>query len=455
MEPAHVITRHLRNTELLLLVMAFAVAALARINVDLGAIGQIAPDSWAALAWLAVVSMVSHVAVRRFAAAADPLILPIMVGLLGLGVAEIHRLDLVRAHPTTVATSQMVWASVGVVALVATLIGLPDHRALGRYPYLGIAVSVAALAVPALLPSRFSEVNGAKIWVRLGGFSVQPGEFAKLLLIASISSYLVLNRDALVLLGRRFLGLALPRARHLGPLLVTWAGALLLLVFEHDVGMSILFLFVFIAMLYVATERVSWVVIGSVLGLGGGYIAQLLLPHVHQRIEIWLHPFSDPQGAGYQVDQAMYGLANGGLLGAGLGRGRPQLVPFANSDFIMSSLGEEIGLAGLFSILACYLILVERGLRAAAHLSDTFGKLLASGLSFGVALQVFIIVGGVTHLIPLTGLTTPYMSYGGSSLVASWLLGALLIRLSDSAQRNHRPGLPRTIGDDSTQLLKR
>lgn len=455
MDSADVATRHLRKTELLLLALAMGVAAVARVNVDLGAVGKVASGSWSAVAWLAIVSIISHLAVRRFAGAADPLILPVMVGLLGLGVAEIHRLDLARAHPTTVATSQMVWASVGVAALAATLIGLRDYRALRRYPYLGIAVSVGALAVPALLPSRFSEVNGAKIWVRLGGFSVQPGEFAKLLLIASISSYLVLNRDALVLLGRRFLGLSLPRARHLGPLLVTWAGALLLLVFEHDVGMSILFLFVFIAMLYVATERVSWVVIGSALGLGGGYVAQLLLPHVHQRIQIWLHPFSDPQGAGYQVDQALYGLANGGLLGTGLGRGRPQLVPFANSDFIMSSLGEEIGLAGLFAILACYLVLVERGLRAATHLGDTFGKLLASGLSFGLALQVFIIVGGVTHLIPLTGLTTPYLSYGGSSLVASWILGALLIRLTDSAQRAHRPGLARGIGEDSTQLVKR
>lgn len=426
-----------RTAELVLLVLALGVAGLARTAIDVGAAGRVVDGTWNALAWLAAVAVFSHLSIRRFASQGDPLILPIMVALVGVGLAEIHRLDLVAIHPASVASTQLVWVGVGAAGLTATLIGVREPRSLQRYPYLGIAVGVAGLALPAVLPARFSEVNGAKIWVRLGGFSVQPGEFAKLVLITAISSYLVTHRDALVLLGKRVLGLALPRAKDVGPLLLCWSGSLLLLVFEHDLGMSILFFFIFVALLYAATERPSWAVIGALLGFAGGYLAQLLLPHVHQRIQGWLHPWADPNGAGYQIDQALFGLAKGGLLGTGLGRGQPQIVPFANSDFIIASLGEELGMIGLFAIFALYLILVERGLRAATDLRDPFSKLLATGLSFALAIQVFIIAGGVTHLIPLTGLTTPFLSYGGSSLVASWVLGALLIRLSDTAQRQH------------------
>jgi cell division protein FtsW (lipid II flippase) len=296
-------------------------------------------------------------------------------------------------------------------------------------------VGFGLLLLP-LLPGLGQDIRGARIWIAVGPLSFQPGEIAKICLALFFAGYLVTARDSLSLVGRRFLGLQLPRGRDLGPILVAWAASLGVLVLESDLGTSLLFFGLFVAMLYVATERTSWIVIGLLLFAAGAVAAWSLFAHVQVRVNIWLHPF-DPANAAaaYQPIQGWFGMASGGLLGTGLGQGRPDLVPFAQSDFIVAAMGEELGLAGVFALLVLYGMLVERGLRTAIGVRDGFGKLLAAGLAFSIGLQVFVVVGGVTRLIPLTGLTTPFLAYGGSSLVSNWIIVGLLLRISDSARR--------------------
>jgi cell division protein FtsW (lipid II flippase) len=309
---------------------------------------------------------------------------------------------------------------------------LRDHRILRRYTFTAAVVAFVLLVLP-LVPGIGRSVNGSRIWIGLGPFTFQPGEVAKIALAVFFAGYLVQTRDALSLAGRRVLGLTLPRGRDLGPILVAWVLSLLVLVFEKDLGSSLLLFGLFVSMLYVATERISWIAIGLSLFCAGAYLAFLLFGHVQARVHLWLDPFASGQSD--QLAKGLMGMAAGGLLGTGLGRGRPDLTYFAESDFIVPSFGEELGLVGLFALLALYVLLVERGMRTALGVRDGFGKLLASGLAFAVALQCFVVVGGVTRVIPLTGLTMPFLSYGGSSLLANWSLVALLLRISDHARR--------------------
>jgi cell division protein FtsW (lipid II flippase) len=394
----------------------------------------------------AALAIAAHIAVRIFAPFADPVLLPAAVALNGLGLVLIHRLDLgaaSNAHAAgasagqAAAPLQLVWTIIGVAGFVLVLAIIRDHRVLERWTYTAMIVGLGLLVLPALLPASHSTVNGARIWIRFGGFSFQPGELAKLALEVFFAGYLVRKRDVLSLAGRRVMGITLPRARDLGPILVAWGASLLILTRESDLGTSLLFFGIFIVMLYVATGRKSWLLIGLLLFAVGSFGAYRWVGHVHERVEIWLHPLSPATitDQSYQLAQGLFGQATGGIFGTGLGQGRPDLVPFANTDFIASTIGEELGLAGLMAVLCVYLVIVMRGLRAAIRTRDDFGKLLAVGLAFGFALQIFVQVGGVTRLIPLTGLTLPFLSYGGSSLISNWILLALLLRISDASRR--------------------
>ena len=397
---------------------------------------------------LGLLYLLAHLVVRWLAPYADPLILPCVALLNGLGLALIHRLDLAEAEravqlgrelPNADAPSQLAWTTLGVVLFVSVLVVVRDHATLQRYTYTAGFGALVLLLLP-LVPGVGVEINGARIWLRVAGFSVQPGEFAKLALAVFFAGYLVAKRDVLALASRRFAGIDLPRGRDLGPVVVAWMASLGVLVLQRDLGTSLLYFGLFIVVLYVATERTSWLLIGLGLFLAGSYAAYLTVARVQQRVGIWLDPFEDAAGSGYQVVQSLFGLGTGGLFGTGLGQGRPEIVPYAKTDFIIATLGEELGLIGVMAVLVIYALLVERGLRTALGVRDSFGKLLAAGLSFSLALQVFTVVGGATRLVPLTGLTLPFLSYGGSSLVANYALVALLLRISDVARRP-RPGL--------------
>ncbi|WP_395727779.1 FtsW/RodA/SpoVE family cell cycle protein [Nakamurella sp.] len=396
---------------------------------------------------------VAHLLIRRYAPYADPVLLPIVALLNGIGLVMIYRLDLAREIsavnrgeevPTPQASLQLVWTGVALVCFLIVLLVVRDHTVLQSYAYTLALIGVVFLAIPALLPSSLSEVNGAKIWIKVPGlFSIQPAEFAKIALIIFAAAFLVSKRTVLSTAGKKVFGLVLPRGRDLGPLLVALLLVLGIMVLGKDLGSALLIFGTFLAMIYVATGRVSWLIIGVLGFSAGAYLAYRMFAHVRVRVDIWLDPFGDPLGNGYQLVQSLFGLGTGGIFGTGLGAGRPDIVPFASTDFITAALGEELGLVGITAIFLLYLILTARGIRTGLAAKDGFGTLLAGGLAFSLALQMFIVVGGVTRLIPLTGLTTPFLSYGGSSLLSNYVILALLVRISDSSRRpEETPAVP-------------
>lgn len=429
-----------RGTELALIVVAVLLSVYGYCDVGLARNGSVPPGAAGYGAGLGVLALLAHVAVRLRAPYADPLLLPIAVLLNGLGLVLIYRLDLEtpgdRAAPT-----QLVWSTIGVGLFIAVVLFLRDHRVLQRYAYLSVVTALVLMIVPIFFPA----VNGARIWIRVGGFSIQPGEFAKILLAVFFASYLAANRTALAYAGRtvwKFKRLQLPTGRVLGPIVAIWLLSVGVLVLERDLGTSLLFFGLFVVLLYVATGRTGWIAVGLLLAAVGAFAVGSLEPHVHGRVEDWLHPFASIEaGEGpNQLAQSLFAFAAGGLLGSGLGDGHSILIGFAaKSDFILATAGEELGLTGLTAIFLLYALLVERGFRAGLALRDPFGRLLAIGLASIVALQVFVIAGGVTGLIPLTGMAMPFLAQGGSSVVTNWIIVALLIRVSDSARAQPVP----------------
>lgn len=430
-----------RSAELALLIGAWLIGVFAWILVD-GATGAGAFAGWTTLLSSGFLLLVVHGVVRRQAPYADPILLPIVALLNMLGLAMIHRLDVASEQralangsptPTPDVYAQITWMAVGLILFMLTLTLLRDHRRLQRRTFIFGVSGIFLLFMP-LIPGIGSEVNGAQLWIKVGTLSFQPGELAKIALAIFFAGYLVNHRHTLALVQNKIAGFPLPRAKDAGPLVLIWLFALLVLVGERDLGTSLLIFGLFIVLLYVATGRRAWVVISAVLLTIGGVLAYLAFGHVRIRFDVWLDPFADANGRGFQIVQSLYGLANGGLFGTGWGLGYPQLVPFAKTDFITSAIGEELGLTGLIAIFILYAIIVERGARAAVATRDPFGNLLAIGLSTVIGLQAFIVIGGVTRLIPLTGLTTPFLSYGGSSLIANYILIAILIRISNAAR---------------------
>ncbi|BCB85879.1 FtsW/RodA/SpoVE family cell cycle protein [Phytohabitans suffuscus] len=440
-----------RNAELALLVFVMLLVLAYAATVEATALDTITSDFWIPVALVAGVFLGLHVVIRFLAPYADPALVPAVALLNGLGVAFLRRIDLAFADAderadlpifSGVGGRQLAWTLIAVVLAAGLLIIVRDHRAVSRYAYTLGLVGIVLVMIPAVLPSQFSEINGAKLWIRVGGFQIQPGEFAKLALVSFFAYYLVRKREVLSLASRRFLGIDFPRGRDLGPVVAVWMLSLLVLVFEKDLGTALLYFGMFVVILYVATERVSWLIIGLLLFFGGAFLAYTLgasvggpFANFYQRAQIWLDPFADPYADGFQMVQSLLGLGTGGLFGAGPGGGQPNKIPLVVSDFVFAGLGEEIGLFGLSALLVVYLLIVERGLRAGLAVRDSFGKLVAGGLAFTLGLQVFVIVGGVTGLIPLTGQTTPFLSAGGSSLMANWLIIAMLLRISDAAGR--------------------
>ena len=434
----------LRNLELFLLLVAIGISGGAIALVQLGVLGDLDSTMIGYGAGLGMLALGMHVVLRLTAPDADPFILPIAVTLNGLGIAMIYRLDLAEGFTgwDMAGVRQMVWTAIAMVVGLAVLLIVRNHRVLARYRYVAMLAGIALLLLP-MLPGIGQTINGARLWIQLGPFSFQPGEIGKIALAVFFAGYLVTARESLSIVGRTFLGMRLPRGRDLGPILVVWIAAMGVLVFQRDLGTSLLYFGLFLVMIYVATGRLSWVMLGLTLFLGGAIAASSTLGYVNNRFAAWLGAFEqqnyDAIGGSYQLVQGIFGLANGGLIGTGLGQGRPDIVPLAESDFIISSLGEELGLVGLFAILGLYLLFVARGFRIGFNGTDDFGRLLAVGLAFVVALQVFIVIGGVTRVIPLTGLTTPFLAAGGSALVANWIIVALLLRLSDTVR--HQPRL--------------
>ncbi|HNE76048.1 MAG TPA: FtsW/RodA/SpoVE family cell cycle protein [Microthrixaceae bacterium] len=417
-----------RTTELGLLVLAVLIILGAYALASLGRNASLPADIWPFLAVLLALLVGAHLANRRLARAADSLLLPLAALLNGIGYVFIARLD------QDLAALQASWTAVGIVAYVVTLLAVRDVRLLQRYRYTAGLIGVLLLILP-LLPGIGRSINGARIWVSVGPVSFQPGEFAKIAFAVFFAGYLVERRELLSVATFRVGPFNTPDPKHFAPILLAWGASLVVLIFQRDLGSALLFFLLFVVMLWVATGRVSYLLVGMGLFLVGAFVSWLSFEHVQKRVSVWIDPWADPQGSGYQIIQAAYALAWGGTSGVGPGLGIAERIPYDETDFIFAIIGEELGLLGTTAILCAFLLLAGTGLRVARESRDPFPSLLAVGLTVLIAFQAFIIMGGVTRLLPLTGVTLPFVSYGGSSLVANYVLLALLVRISDQTAR--------------------
>jgi peptidoglycan glycosyltransferase len=417
-----------RNVELRLGLVAIAITVFGYLLVLLAERPDLPPDLWLFVVVMIGLFVIAHFAVRELAPNADPVLLPLAALLTGIGYVTISRLD------PELARAQAGWMAAGVAAFVVTLIVVRRIRTLENYRYTFLFVGVVALLVP-LLPGIGKTINGARLWVGVGPLNFQPGEAAKVLLVIFFAAYLVDKRELLASGTRRIGRMTLPRARYLGPLLLAWGFSILIMVMQKDLGSSLLFFAVFAAMLYVATDRAAYLAMGLVMFLGGAAIAYQLFQHVQDRVSIWADPWPEAQDKGFQIVQSMFAFGTGGFAGTGLGLGNPQQIPNAPTDFVFSAIGEELGLLGTVAVLAAILLFVGSGFRIAVQADRPFPKLFAAGLTTIIGVQSFVIIGGVTRVIPLTGVTLPFISYGGSSLIANFIILALLLRISDDNAR--------------------
>jgi cell division protein FtsW (lipid II flippase) len=418
-------TRPTGGRQLALTILAIVLSVGAYVLVTLGTTGKTPPGVGGFVLVLAGGYLAAHVLVTRMAPGADPVLLPTAAVLAGLGYAMIYRLD------PGLASEQFGWLLLGLGLFAVTLLVVRDHRMLDSYTYtIGLA-GLAFLLLP-IAPVIGRTINGSRLWIRLGPISFQPSEIAKVMLVVFLASYLAAKKDLLTSATRRIGPFRFPEPRHLGPLVVAWFVSLAVLFVEKDLGSSLLFFGIFIVMLWTATGKGSYLAIGLVLFAIGAMLGYMAFGHVQGRVVIWLHALEPKhvQTDGYQLAQSEFAMATGGIGGTGLGRGHPGFIPFAATDFIFAAIGEELGLFGAIGVLLLYVVFIGRGFKAALAREDPFGKLLAAGLTTALAFQTFIIVGGVTRLIPLTGITLPFVSYGGSSLVANFVVLALLIRVS-------------------------
>lgn len=419
------IAQHRRRVEFGLITLSGLITAGAYVLASLGERSSMPAKMVPFAVFVLSLLIAAHFAIRLLAQGADPLVLPTASLLHGLGYVMIARLS------DRWAGLQATWSLVGVSAFVVTLLVLQRPGDLRRYQFTSLALGLGLLLLP-LVPGVGFTSGGARIWVSVGAINFQPGEFAKILLAIFFAAYLAERRELIAGGRRTVLGVSIPEGRHLAPILVAWAVSVVVMVGERDLGSSLMFFTLFVVMLWVATERIGFLVAGLTLFSAGAFVAYRLFDHVQTRVDIWLHPWDQYTGSGYQPIQGLFALANGGFGGTGLGLGDPGAIPAAHNDFIFAALGEELGLLGSTAILAAFVLLVGAGMRTALRAQRDFEKLLAIGLTTIVAVQTFIIVGGVLRVVPLTGVTLPFMSYGGSSLVANYVLLAIIIRISHS-----------------------
>lgn len=419
-----------RKTEAWLLLLTAVVTLMAVVSLELAQGNELSSGIFLLVGGFFLIFLVAHLVMNWVAPDADQVMLPVAALLNGLGLVMIYRIDL--ATGMSLAKSQIMWMVLGVGLLVAVLVFLKDHRSLQDYAYLMGLVGLVLLALPIVWPTSLNA--DANVWISIGPFSIQPGEFAKILLLLFFAALLVNKRRLFSVTGKSLLGLQFPRMRDMGPLFLVWGLAMVISAAQNDFGPALLLFATVLGMLYIVTERASWVVLGVGLASIGAIAVYQVSEKIQTRVANFVDPFADFHNRGLQLAQSLFGLSYGGITGKGLGEGYPELIPVVQSDFILSAFGEELGLIGLSAILLLYAIFVLRGFTVSMHASDSFGKLVAAGLSLTVAVQVFVVVAGISKLMPMTGLTTPFLAHGGSSLLANYILLAILLRISDSAR---------------------
>jgi cell division protein FtsW (lipid II flippase) len=419
-----------RNVELWLTLLAAAVVAGAYTLVALGRTASLPADIVPWLIQVLALLLMAHLAVRFLARGADGVMLPIALLLNGIGYVFIA-----RTRPS-LAGLQATWTLIGIIAFAITLFVLrKGANDLARYKWTFVFGGVGLLLLP-FVPHVGRLINGSRIWVKIGPINFQPGEFAKIALAIFFAAYFVERRELLAVGTWKVGPFHLPEARHLAPVVVAWLVSLVVMIGQRDLGSSLLFFALFVVLVWVVTGRASYLVICAVLFALGSVGAYHQFSHVHERVAIWTNPWADPAHTGYQIIQGTYALAAGGTTGTGLGLGDPTRIPAVHNDFIFAAIGEELGLVGTTAILIAFLLMIGGGLRIAARAERPFEKALAAGLTTIVGVQAFVIIGGVIRVVPLTGVTLPFVSYGGSSLLANYVLLAILLRISDtSAQR--------------------